>query len=36
MKNEQQQLPTKEFIKEKQQQIKEAREHKLTGVLQKN
>jgi hypothetical protein len=31
MKNEQQQLPTKEFIKEKQQQIKEAREHKLTG-----
>jgi len=31
MKNEQQQLPTKEFIKEKEQQIQEARNHKFTG-----
>jgi len=31
MKNEQQQLPSKEFIKEKHQQIEEARNHKFTG-----
>ncbi|ORY34491.1 plus-3-domain-containing protein [Neocallimastix californiae] len=31
MKNEQQKLPTKEFIKEKQEQIEEARNHTFTG-----
>ncbi|ORX84697.1 plus-3-domain-containing protein [Anaeromyces robustus] len=31
MKNEQQQLPTKDFVKEKKQQIQEARDHKFTG-----
>jgi len=31
MKNEQQQLPTKDFIREKGQQIQEARNHKFTG-----
>jgi len=36
MKNEQQTLPTKDFIREKEQQIQEARNHKFTGVKQKN
>jgi len=31
MKNEQQTLPTKDFIREKEQQIQEARNHKFTG-----
>jgi len=35
MKNEQQKLPTKEFIKEKQEQIEEARNHTFTGVKNK-
>jgi len=32
MKNEQQQLPTKEFIREKEKQIQEARDHEFTPV----